>query len=98
MLVQLIRISTIKQTSTDSVQALRSCLVFDQEFSQQLVINEAKSIEHLIRIYWQLAIGNFQLLIVDCQFVICICYWQFLIRNQKTEIGIGNSNVLWQIN
>ena len=38
-----------------------------------------------------MAIGNYQ-------FVICICYWQFAIENQKSEIGnlksaigIGNS-------
>ena len=29
--------------------------------------------------------------IINFRFVICICYWQFAIENQKSEIGIGNS-------
>ena len=41
----------VYQTSADSVQEFRSCLVFDEAVSQQLV-NEEKSIQHLMRI-WQ---------------------------------------------
>ena len=29
--------------------------------------------------------------IINFRFVICICYWQFAIENQKSEIGIGKS-------